>query len=455
MPVYLLSRGKTVLNRLKKYFPEIQPLHTASQVNTIENGILFVNVKEFGIVPVPVKKGLFPVAVIDKNLSKTNLAAFIMRVMSKNYFEYIEYPFTEKEIKALKEKISMKEKNEEEIIYFRSTGNSEGLLCQYLCSIIGLSPQLKEICRLAGEVAPTDIPVLITGETGTGKELLARGIWKLSKRADKPFVAINCAAIPENLIESELFGYEKGAFTGAEKSKPGKFELADGGTIFLDEVGELPLSAQSKLLRVLQEGTFYRLGGSKEVKVDVRVMAATNRDLEKMVEEGKFREDLYYRLNFIHIHLPPLRERREDIPYIVECIVNRYNKKLNKNIIGATSRYMEKLIGQRWDGNIRELENVVVRSMILCRDNVLDLADLQFLEEKKQFSGEYVQLEKMIQKELLSAIREGKVEEFKDFVEKTIIKTVLEYTDHNQVKASRILGITRATLRKKLKKYSL
>ncbi|WP_457638971.1 sigma-54 interaction domain-containing protein [Persephonella sp.] len=455
MPVYLLSRGKTVLNRLKKYFPEIQPLHTASQVNTIENGILFVNVKEFGIVPVPVKKGLFPVAVIDKNLSKTNLAAFIMRVMSKNYFEYIEYPFTEKEIKALKEKISMKEKNEEEIIYFRSTGNSEGLLCQYLCSIIGSSPQLKEICRLAGEVAPTDIPVLITGETGTGKELLARGIWKLSKRADKPFVAINCAAIPENLIESELFGYEKGAFTGAEKSKPGKFELADGGTIFLDEVGELPLSAQSKLLRVLQEGTFYRLGGSKEVKVDVRVMAATNRDLEKMVEEGKFREDLYYRLNFIHIHLPPLRERREDIPYIVECIVNRYNKKLNKNIIGATSRYMEKLIGQRWDGNIRELENVVVRSMILCRDNVLDLADLQFLEEKKQFSGEYVQLEKMIQKELLSTIREGKVEEFKDFVEKTIIKTVLEYTDHNQVKASRILGITRATLRKKLKKYNL
>ncbi|MDQ7056086.1 MAG: sigma-54 dependent transcriptional regulator [Persephonella sp.] len=312
------------------------------------------------------------------------------------------------------------------------------------------------MCKLAGEVAPTDIPVLITGETGTGKELLARGIWKLSKRADRPFIAINCAAIPENLIEAELFGYEKGAFTGADRSKPGKFEIADGGTVFLDEIGELPLSAQSKLLRVLQEGTFYRLGGNKEIKVDVRIMAATNRDLEKMIEEGKFREDLYYRLNFIHIHLPPLRDRKEDIPYIVECIVNRYNKKLNKHIIGASREYMEKLQQIQWEGNIRELENVVVRSMILCRDNILSLTDLSFIQTKKKqsaFSDEDV--ERIIHKKTLEAIDKGKLPQFQEFLEMSVIKSVLEHTKHNQVKASQLLGINRATLRKKIKKYNI
>ncbi|SNZ11468.1 two-component system, NtrC family, nitrogen regulation response regulator GlnG [Persephonella hydrogeniphila] len=452
--VYILSKNKTVTQKLKDFFPKIEEVKDPREINNIKGGVVFVNIKDYGIVPVPVKKGLFPVAIIDKSLSKTNLAAFIMRVMSKNYFEYIEYPFSREEIENIKDKVSIKEKNEEKIIYFKNSKASEGLICQYLCSIIGSSPQLKEICKLSGEVAPTDIPVLITGETGTGKELLAKGIWKLSKRADKPFIAINCAAIPENLIESELFGYEKGAFTGAEKPKLGKFEIADGGTIFLDEIGELPLQAQSKLLRVLQEGTFYRLGGSKEIKVDVRIMAATNRNLEEMVKEGKFREDLYYRLNFVHIKLPPLRERKEDIPYIVECIVNKYNKKLNKDIIGASREYIQKLKEQRWEGNIRELENVVVRSMILCRDNILGLPDIEFLEEKEQ-PKEIPELEEVIRKNVLSAIKNGGVRQLEEDIEKAVIKTVLDYTGHNQVKTAEILGINRATLRKKIKKYSL
>ncbi|MBK3332701.1 sigma-54-dependent Fis family transcriptional regulator [Persephonella atlantica] len=454
--VYLLSNQQTLYRRLKEYFPEIKILEEPKSVENIKSGLVFVNIKEFGIVPVPVKKGLFPIAIIDRSLSRTNLAAFIMRVMSKNYFEYVEYPFTKNDIERIKGKVSTKEEDEKKVFYFQKSTASEGIICQYLCSIIGSSPQLKEICKLAGEVAPTDIPVLITGETGTGKELLARGIWKLSKRADKPFVAINCAAIPENLIEAELFGYEKGAFTGAEKSKPGKFEIADGGTIFLDEIGELPIEAQSKLLRVLQEGTFYRLGGSKEIKVDVRIMAATNRDLERMIQEGKFREDLYYRLNFIHIHLPPLRERKEDIPYIVECIVNRYNQKLSKHIVGASNEYMEKLQQMQWEGNIRELENVVVRSMILCRDNILSLTDLSFMQiKKKQTYYTDEEIEKIIHKKTLEAINQGKLPQFQEFLEKSVIKSVLEHTKHNQVKASQLLGINRATLRKKIKKFNI
>jgi len=456
--VYVLSKDKKITSKLKNYFPHIKELKNSSEAENLSAGVVFINIKDFGIVPVPVKKGLFPIAIIDRSLSRTNLAAFIMRVMSKNYFEYVEYPFSEKELEQIKSKVSLKENNEKNIIYFKGSSSSDGIICQYLCSIIGSSPQLKEICKLAGEVAPTDIPVLITGETGTGKELLARGIWKLSKRVNKPFIAINCAAIPENLIESELFGYEKGAFTGADRSKPGKFETADGGTIFLDEIGELPLSAQSKLLRVLQEGTFYRLGGNKEIKVDVRVMAATNRNLEKMISEGKFREDLYYRLNFIHLHLPPLRERREDIPYIVECIVNKYNQKLNKNIVGASEEYLNRLMQQPWEGNIRELENVVVRSMILCRNNILGLPDLEFLEQTKP-ERKSEQLEKNVEQTIRKLVKEslknGKIGELEDIIEKTIIKTVLESVGNNQVKAAQILGINRATLRKKIQKYGL
>ncbi|WP_456400994.1 sigma-54 interaction domain-containing protein [Persephonella sp.] len=455
--VHLLAKNSKVIEKFKKLSGDIIHIDDPKKIKNV-TGVIFVNISDFGIVPVETKKGLFPVAVLDKNLSKTNLAAFIMRIMSKNYFDYIEFPITQKDYEELLKKIDIKEEGERKIIQFRNSAAKDGLLCQYLCSIIGSSPQLKEICKLAGEVAPTDLPVLITGETGTGKELLAKGIWKLSKRSNKPFIAINCAAIPENLLESELFGYEKGAFTGAEKTKMGKFELADGGTIFLDEIGDLPLPAQSKLLRVLQEGTFYRVGGTKEIKIDVRVMAATNKNLEEMVSKGEFREDLYYRLNFIHLHLPPLRERKEDIPYIVECIVNKYNQKLNKNIIGASKEYIDILKEQKWEGNIRELENTVVRSMILCRDNILTPSDLTFIKEKtekKEKTTSDGNFEELLKEKIKASLENGEIEQIKENIEKIILQTALEYTKHNQVKASKLLGINRATLRKKIQKFGL
>lgn len=451
--IYLLAKDNKIKEKFEKVLDGITYLEDPKKLDKL-TGVVFINISDFGIIPIEAKKGLFPIAVISKNMSKTNLAAFIMRIMSKNYFDYMEFPFSQKDILKILEKVNAKEESERAIIYFKNSGAKEGLLCQYLCSIIGSSSKLREICKLAGEVAPTDLPVLITGETGTGKELLARGIWRLSKRSNKPFVAINCASIPENLLESELFGYEKGAFTGAEKTKIGKFELADGGTIFLDEIGELPLPAQSKILRVLQEGTFYRVGGNKEIKVDVRVIAATNRNLEEMIAKGKFREDLYYRLNLIHLHLPPLRERKEDIPYIVECIVNKYNEKLNKSIIGASKDYIELLKNQTWEGNIRELENTVVRSMIICRDNILSITDLVFLNQNKKVVKED-SFEEILKKQIRLCIENGNINEIQEKIEKIIIETALDYTKYNQVKTAKLLGINRATLRKKIQKYGL
>jgi two-component system nitrogen regulation response regulator GlnG len=453
--IYIVAKNEKVIEGIKQEFPSAYLLKNVKEFENTK-GLVFVNIKDFGIVPFKFKEGRFPVAIINKNEDNTNKAALIMKIMSNNYFDYIEFPFSKKDIDKLISEIKNKENNEKKIYKFRNKSKDETVLCQYLCSIIGSSPKLKEICKISGEVAPTDLPILITGETGTGKELLARGIWRLSKRSDKPFIAINCAAIPENLLEAELFGYEKGAFTGAETQKKGKFEIANGGTIFLDEIGELPLISQSKLLRVLQEGTFYRVGGEKEVKVDVRIIAATNRNLEKMVKEGKFREDLYYRLNIIHLNLPPLRERKDDIPFIVECIVDRYNEKLNKNITGASVEYIEKLKERKWEGNIRELENVVVRSMVFCRDNILTISDLEFLnEEKSKNEKSNINFEKILEEKIEEYLENGCINKLEEEIEKIKIKKALEYTNFNQSKAAEILGINRLTLRKKIKQYNI
>ena len=222
-------------------------------------------------------------------------------------------------------------------------------------------------------VAPTDASVLITGETGTGKELFARAIHSASKRADKPFIKVNCGALPTGLVESELFGHEKGAFTGAITRRIGRFELADGGTIFLDEIGEIPPEVQAKLLHVLQAHEFERVGGHSPMRVDVRVIAATNRDLKKAVEEKAFREDLYYRLHVFPIHLPPLRDRAQDIPLLVHFLVNSFMARIGKRIESVSQRTMEQLLAYRWPGNIRELENVLERAVILETDSILEI----------------------------------------------------------------------------------
>ncbi len=243
--------------------------------------------------------------------------------------------------------------------------------------ISGKSRAVREIYSLIERVAKTPSTVLITGESGTGKELIANAIHKNSDRADKPFIRVNCAAIPESLVESELFGYEKGAFTGAVGSKPGRFELADQGTLFLDEIGEIPLGMQVKLLRVLQYMSFERVGGIKPIHVDVRLIAATNLDIPEAIRQGKFREDLYYRINIVQVGLPPLRERKEDIPILVTRLVQRQNERLKKSVLGVSDKAMEALLAYHWPGNIRELENVVERSVLFCEDGArVELADL-------------------------------------------------------------------------------
>jgi formate hydrogenlyase transcriptional activator len=258
--------------------------------------------------------------------------------------------------------------------------------------IVGVSPALHAVLSRVSKVAPTDSTVLITGETGTGKELIARAVHKRSQRSSRAFVGVNCAAVPRDLIASELFGHEKGAFTGATQRRLGRFELAEGGTIFLDEVGELPAETQIALLRVLQEHEFERVGGTGSIRTNVRVIAATNRDLQAAIAAGTFRRDLFYRLNVFPVEVPPLRERREDIPVLVEYLIDRYARKAGKNIRGVNKRSLELLQSYPWPGNIRELQNVIERSVIVC-DTENFSVDESWLSRQPHATGPKSQLE--------------------------------------------------------------
>ncbi len=318
--------------------------------------------------------------------------------------------------------------------------------------LVGKSKQILEIVDMIKSVAPTPATVLLTGESGVGKEVFAKAIHYTSPRADKPFIKINCAAIPEDLLESELFGYEKGAFTGAHTSKKGKFELANGGTIFLDEIGDMPLLLQSKLLRVLQEKEVERLGGSKPIKVDVRIIAATNKDLEKMVYEGTFREDLYYRLNVISIHIPPLRERREDIPPLVYYFLEKFNKQYGKNL-KISEKLMDIFLRYDWPGNVRQLQNTIERMVILAKGDILTEENLP-LDIKKQISDidkkENISLK--AEPKILDKIQLPKtVEE----IEKEAIIKALEETGYVVKKAAQKLGMTPRQVRYRMEKYNI
>lgn len=309
--------------------------------------------------------------------------------------------------------------------------------------ILGTSPAIRKAVQIAQIVAKAeDTTALILGESGTGKELMARFIHMSSGRSRQPFITINCGAIPRDLAENEFFGYEKGAFTGAtEKVKPGRFEQADKGTILLDEVGELSLEMQVKLLRVLQERTFYRLGGTKEVEVDVRVIAATNRDLEQLVEEGKFREDLYYRLNVAMITLPPLRERQEDILPLASVFVTEFNKKFTKTVSGFSPEAADILQHHPWKGNIRELRNVIERIILLESEETISKDSLSFLRNTSQS-----QKQKELQdgQHILQIHPDGV--EMNNVIKDLILKT-LSITGGNQIRAAKILGVSRAKLR--------
>jgi len=332
-----------------------------------------------------------------------------VETMKEGATDYLMKPFSFETLKKTIDSIMARAASEKEIL----TANEE----------------MRKIITLAGNLAASDITVLIYGESGTGKELLARYIHRVSKRSDKPFVAVNCAAIPDNLLESELFGHERGAFTGATERKAGKFELANGGSILLDEIGEMSMVLQAKLLRVLQEKEVDRVGGKEPVRVDVRVIATTNRDLKKECMEGRFREDLYYRLNVFPIKVPPLRERPEDIPLLAQHFIEKYSALARKGVRGLTDEALNFLKSRQWGGNVRELENVIQRALLLS-NGVIDRGDLIFDEmETPHFNGR-----------------------IKDMEREMIMKTLKE-VNGNKTKAARLLGVSVRTIRNKLNEY--
>ncbi len=307
--------------------------------------------------------------------------------------------------------------------------------------IIGDSPDMRAVVELIEQVGPSEANVLILGESGTGKELVAQMLHEHSHRKNGPLVKVNCAALPENLLESELFGYVKGAFTGAAQDKPGRFQLAEGGTLFLDEIGELPLTLQAKILRALQERVVEPLGGIAPVRVDVRFIAATNRRLPDMIEKGTFREDLYYRLNVLEIRIPPLRERLEDIPLLADYLLRKLGQKNSKPLRSVSREFLDALMRHEWKGNVRELENVLERSLILCRDDILDVRDLP----------DHLRAPAESAASSSSALKESPLEA----AERNALEDTLRKCGGHRERTAKALGISRRTLQYRLKKYGL
>jgi DNA-binding NtrC family response regulator len=354
--------------------------------------------------------------------------------MKEGAQEYIVKPCNPEEISLLVERIIKVKNLQRENVILRKK-----LTKQYsFHDIISKSPRMGEIFQLVRDVASLRSTVLIQGDSGTGKELVARAIHYSGDRAHKAFIGVSCAALAETLLESELFGHEKGSFTGATAQKKGKFELAEGGTIFLDEIGDISPKLQLNLLRVLQERNFYRVGGSEQIEVDVRVIAATNRDLEAAVKEGKFRDDLYYRLNVINIRIPPLRERREDIPLLAQHFVERIAHELGKEVGSLTESALGILMNHDWPGNVRELENAIERSIVACRNTVLGEEDFGFLNHRR-VTGEW------------TPPRDMTLEQ----IENQAIAAMLHRTHGNIREAATNLGIDRSTLYDRIRKYSL
>ncbi|AOT70503.1 sigma-54-dependent transcriptional regulator [Geosporobacter ferrireducens] len=388
---------------------------------------------------------------VDKEVEVIMMTAYgniqtAVAAIKNGAFDYINKPFDLDEIQLLIAK-ALKNMEMRKKLYLLEKEKEENHL-----SMIGTHPRMREIYDKINILSQTDeVTVLIRGETGTGKEIVASAIHKNSVRKDAPILKINCGAIPQHLVESELFGFEKNAFTGAGARKKGLFELADGGVIFLDEVGELPMDIQTKLLRFLEERKFKRIGGLDDVEVDIRLFAATNRDLEKALQKKEFREDLYYRLNVVPIHLPALRERGEDILLLAEHFISEYNKKFGKGIKGITPCAKEKLMHYRWPGNVRELKNVIERIVILYQDDYIDLQHLPLEIHHSQEVQSPIGEEKDLTKRLFT---EGfSLDEETQKLEAAYIQMALDLAQSNYSKASQLLGISRFALKRKMEKY--
>ena len=426
-----------------------------------------------------------------------------IEAMKYGAFDYIMKPFDPAKVLTIAENALKAHADMRAVVNYKPTINSD----DYKEGIVGSSPVMQDVFKVIGQVTASDVTVMITGESGTGKELVARSIWKHSHRAGKPFIAVNCAAIPDNLIESELFGHEKGSFTGAANQRLGKFELCDGGTIFLDEIGDMALATQTKILRVLQQGEIQRVGGTETIKVDVRILAATNKDLEEMVKAKTFREDLYYRLNVVRIRMPALRERVDDVPQILDFCLQNLLKQKKTRVSKVSPEALAVLSRYRWPGNVRELENVIYRSAVIAQGDTILLKDLPAevreaagvpsvsaipaagtgstpvpfaeaavnttaLDVARTHAAESAALAtaQVVAESIASGEPSLTVERALDFLhkelsqlpepilerlEREMIVRVLAATEGNLLKASERLGMTRATLRKRVDELGL
>jgi len=381
------------------------------------------------------KENVDVIMVTAVNTTKTAIEA-----MKLGAYDYITKPFEVDEVVISIDKVLEKRCLTRELSYLRS----EVAKPVKFDNIIGTSEKMQQVYEIVSEMTKNDATVLISGESGTGKELFARAIHFNGLRKDKPFITVDCASIPENLLESELFGHEKGAFTDATSQKLGRFELANHGTLFLDEIGNLKMDMQGKILRVLQEREIQRVGGVKTIKIDVRIISATNIDLKKAIKEERFREDLYYRLKVVPIEIPPLRERKEDIPLLVRCFLGIFNREFGKKIEDITPEAMESLVNYRWPGNVRELRNVIERLVVLTKEvvishNRLPLDILSTVNTEEANMGEEGIL----------------LKEAREQFEKQFILGVLEKVNWNQTEAARILGVHRNTLMMKMQNLGI
>lgn len=387
-----------------------------------------------------------------------------IEAMKRGAYDYLLKPFDTEELKRVANDAIEVNRLMQEVVDLADSSTRVTPVDTRKATIVGTHRKMQEVFKTIGQVAEKDVTVLITGESGTGKELVARAIYHHSKRKDKPFMAINCASIPDALFESELFGYDKGAFTGADRTHIGKFERCHTGTLFFDEVGDMSLGTQAKVLRVLQGGEFERLGSTETIKVDVRLLAATNKDLPQEVEAGRFREDLYYRLKIISIHMPPLRERLDDVPALVNYFVGRFAEEYGKPLHFVSDPALYNLRGYSWPGNVRELENALRRAVLMCPGEVLLPEHLVFEVDRDhplspgtdedRLSSLKRRLDTLIP-EILQMSGNRAHANLIDLVEAALLGRALRDCGGNQVRTARMLGISRNTLRHRIKKYGL
>ncbi len=451
MPSILIIDDEAIIRETLSDWLEREGYITETAI-TGEEGIEKERINKFDIAIVDLKlPGMDGIEIIrklkeiDPDISVIMITAYAtietaVCAMKEGASDYLTKPFNLEEISLVVKKIAEHQRLIAENILLRKQ-----LQERYsFKNIVGKSPKMRKIFELIESVADSDSTILIQGDSGTGKEVIARAIHQRSSRANRPFITVNCAAIPDNLLESELFGYEKGAFTGALQSKKGRFELANGGTLFLDEVTDMSLAAQIDLLRVLQEKEFRRVGGSKLIPIDVRIIAASNKGIEKEVADNNFREDLYYRINVIPIYLPPLIERKEDIPFLITHFLKKYGKKTKREIKGVSKEALILLARYNWPGNVRELENVVERAIVLGKEEFIMPNDLP--ERIKKTSDKWEHVLPLTQYPLNKPLEE---------IEKEYITTILRETGWNLSRTAKTLKITRATLYNKIRRYKI